>query len=229
MYFATKKSVVLQRLPSAGFVLLLFFWMTAITGCAHSGLKPDQKTIFGVLKQDKTLSGRVEVSGDLLVPQGVTLTLLPGTTLVFLPARNSHIEPRYLFPATELLVRGTLKAEGTAEHPISFTSPIQKPGAWAGIILDHSSDDIIRHAVVEYARGGIYVIGSHPKILDSTIRHTTYGIMIRKGAEPEIRNNHIENSRFGIFHDSNSHVTENGNHFKEIEKRAIFPEITKIE
>ena len=229
MYPAMRKSKFLRHLYSAGFVFLLFFWMMGITGCIRHGLKPDKKTISGALNRDKTLFGRVEVSGDLLVPSGVTLTLLPGTELVFLPAKNSRIEPRYLFSTTELLIRGSLKAEGTAERPVRFTSSMKKPSAWAGIILDNSTDDIIRHAVVEYAWAGVYVIGTDPKILDSFISHATYGIVIRKGAEPEIENNRLENCRFGIFHDPGSRVTEQGNRFKEIEKQAIFPEITRIE
>jgi hypothetical protein len=198
-----------------------------ISGCAHQGPVPERKVLSGVITADTTLSGRIEVNGDLLVPPGVTLILRPGTELVFLPAANSKIEPRYLFPTTELLVRGTLKAEGTADRPVRFTYPMKKPKAWAGIILDRSSSDIIQNAIVEYAEYGVYAIGSSPKISDSRITHTIYGILIGKGGKPQIKNCLIKNSRFGIFLGPDAQVSEQGNRYEEIEKKAIFPDPSK--
>jgi parallel beta-helix repeat protein len=180
----------------------------------HTGIKASSKSISGVLKKDTTLSGRIEVNGDLLVPAGVTLSLQPGTELIFLPARNSRVEPRYLFPTTELLVRGTLKSQGTQSKPIRFTSSMEKSKAWAGIILDHSSGDVISNTVIEYANGGIFVIGSSPKITDNQIAHTIYGIVIRKNAQPEIKNNLIKDSRFGIFLGPDARMIEQNNRFE---------------
>lgn len=186
----------------------------ATSGCIHAGVKASNKSISGVLKKDTTLSGRIEINGDLLVPSGVTLSLQPGTELFFLPARNSRVEPRYLFPATELLVRGTLKAQGTKDKPIRFTSLLERPKAWAGIILDHSSGDVISNTVIEYANGGIFVIGSNPRIIDNQIAHTIYGIVIRKNAQPEIKNNLIKDSRFGIFLGPDARMIEQNNRFE---------------
>ncbi len=193
-----------------------------ISGCAHQAPVPERAFLSGVITEDTTLSGRIEVNGDVLVPAGVTLMLRPGTEMVFLPAANSKIEPRYLFSATELLVRGTLKVEGTADTPVRFTSPQNMPKAWAGIILDQSSSDIIQHAIIEYAEYGGYAIGSSPKISDSRITHAIYGILIRKGGKPLIENNHFKNCRFGVFLGPDSQVTEQGNRFDEIENKAIF-------
>lgn len=207
--------------------IILLVLAMIISGCAHQGPAPKRKVLSGVITRDTTLSGRIEVNGDLLVAAGVTLTLRPGTELVFLPAANSKIEPRYLFPTTELLVRGTLKAEGTANRPVRFTSPQDMPKSWAGIILDRSSSDTIRHAIVEYAEYGVYAIGSSPEISDSLIEHTIYGILIRKGGKPQIKNCLFKNSRFGIFLGPDAQVTEQGNRYENMEKKAIFPDNSK--
>lgn len=203
-----------RRGPLGYFILPIFILVIiAITGCITTGVKTGSKFVSGVLKQNTTLSGRIEVNGDLLVPSGVTLSLQPGTELIFLPAKNSRVEPRYLFPTTELLVRGTLKAQGTQSKPIRFTSSRKKNKAWAGIILDHSSGDVISNTIIEYADGGIFVIGSSPKITDNQIAHTVYGIVIRKDAKPEIKNNLIKNSRFGIFLGPDAGMIEQNNRF----------------
>ena len=200
--------------------------IVGIAGCVHTGVKPGNKVVSGVLKEDTTLSGRIEVNGDLLVPAGITLNLQPGTELVFLPAQNSRVEPRYIFSTTELLVRGTLKALGTSDRPILFTSPVRQPKAWAGIILDRSSTDIIRNVIVEYAEYGVYIVGSSPEITDSLITHTVYGIMVHKDARPKIKNNRIENSQFGIFLGPDAQIIEQGNHFEKIERKYFSPDFS---
>jgi hypothetical protein len=212
---SVEKARSLCGIPIGRFILPIFIpTIIAIMGCIPTGIKASSKFVSGVLKQNTTLSGRIEVNGDLLVPLGVTLSLQPGTELIFLPAKNSRVEPRYLFPTTELLVRGTLKAQGTQSKPIRFTSSREKPKAWAGIILDHSSGDVISNTIIEYADGGIFVIGSSPKITDNQIAHTVYGIVIRKNAQPEIKNNLIKNSRFGIFLGPDAGMIEQNNRFE---------------
>jgi len=94
------------------------------------------------------------VTGNVLVMQGVTLTIEPGVTVKFDSARVLHIE-------------GTLIARGTSNR-ISFTSnqPTPAPGDWGYILFTDLSTDatydsngvytdgsILQHCIVEYAGG----------------------------------------------------------------------------
>lgn len=81
------------------------------------------------------------------------LTIEPGVTLRFDKEVRIHID------ATAAgVAQGALKAEGTAEKPITFTSASATPAAgdWVGIVLEGTPDPRtkIAHAKVAFAGGG---------------------------------------------------------------------------
>ncbi len=86
--------------------------------------------IGGVISKDMTLvaSKSYLVTNSIAVPEGVTLTIEPGTTIVF----NSE---------AGLSASGTLIAEGTPELPIIFTSKT----TWKGI----KANNPIKYAIYE--------------------------------------------------------------------------------
>ena len=86
------------------------------------------------------------VAGELKVAKGTTLTLLPGTLVLF--EDNSRI-----------VVNGQLLAEGTPANPIRFTRATNK-NYWLGLQFDQTMEDNrIRHAFLEYARTNDGMIG----------------------------------------------------------------------
>jgi len=86
------------------------------------------------------------VTGDVIVPSGTTLTILPGTTVLFQEA-------------TRMVIRGRLLAEGTPAEPIRFTREADK-GYWLGIQFDQTiEDNRVCHASLEYARTDDGMIG----------------------------------------------------------------------
>jgi hypothetical protein len=108
------------------------------------------------------------------------------------------LEPGILFRGAGITVNGTLKAEGTYEHPVQF-----KPngsGTWGGLTFNPgSSASVMEH--VEVIRGGPYwgaaitINNASPTIVHSTIKSSAYyGIFIKKGGAPDIGYNRIENS-----------------------------------
>lgn len=100
--------------------------------------------------------------GDLIIPNGHTLTLQAGTALL-------------LSSDKQLTVQGRLLANGTASQPITFTTP-QIRQYWAGIKFDNvnSTNDssFIFNAIIEYSNdAGIYIDHSNKlRISNSIIR-----------------------------------------------------------
>jgi hypothetical protein len=84
-------------------------------------------TTSGALTHDETWGDENILSGSVLVPAGVTLKILPGSTVKF-PAGAS------------LIVNGTLNASGNfVVDPIVFTSTAStSSGAWGSIVLSGS-------------------------------------------------------------------------------------------
>lgn len=86
-------------------------------------LANNMETISGLVTEDKTLHAghAYYVDEDLLVQQGVTLTIEPGTRLEFADDRG-------------LVSYGKIVAKGTIESPIVFTSHIGN-NQWRGIMI----------------------------------------------------------------------------------------------
>ena len=103
----------------------------------------------GVLSSDTTWEracGPYNVSSNLLVQDGVTLTIEAGTTI-------------YVQPGNALQVDGILDAQGASNAMIALTSPAENPvpGDWGYLLLrdtgDHQPFDHLTYALIEYAGG----------------------------------------------------------------------------
>lgn len=79
-----------------------------------------QTEISGHITSDTTWSGTVIVTGDVIVGEGVTLTIEPGTIIKFEKI------------SADLIVNGALKARGIPSAKIQFTSSAAKPNTWGG-------------------------------------------------------------------------------------------------
>ena len=91
--------------------------------------------------------GPYRVNGELTVPSGVTLTILPGTTIFF--EQNAGIT-----------ISGTLIAEGTQNNLIRFTRTPGLSGTWNGLqFADSAGDNRITYAVLEYGQTNNGMIG----------------------------------------------------------------------
>jgi RHS repeat-associated protein len=164
----------------------LFLTATAASATALPGKITENMTL--------TAAGS-PYTGSPTIEAGVTVNAEPGVT----------------FKGGEINVNGTLKAEGTAEKPVLFTSTSDSAaGQWKGIAFNSgSSASIIDHAEVRYAGSfsnvpAIKINGVSPTITHSTVRNSTYwGIQVEGGGSPEIAHDEVlNNGRSGIFYNA---------------------------
>jgi len=150
-----------------------------------------ETTIAGTLDSDETWSGDVSLEGDITVPEGVTLTILPGTTVAF-PAFFDSTYSGENSSQSELIVNGTLLAEGTEGEPILFTSDApwnSRKGDWLGICVNGNLR--LKNALVEYATYGIKFVGDEDAdeihIQNCTIHHNSgHGIDVYVDSDANI-------------------------------------------
>jgi hypothetical protein len=91
--------------------------------------------------------GPYRIIGELTIPQGVELAIMPGTTVFFEPDAKMN-------------VNGRLVAEGTEYEMIRFTRTPGTGGTWDGIQFENTMDDNrITYTVVEYGRTNDGMIG----------------------------------------------------------------------
>jgi len=154
------------------------------------------------------------VTGNVLVNEGVNLTVEPGVTVWFSDTRA-------------LQVQGGLTALGTAVQPITFTSwHVQgQPGDWGAIAfsdtaVDATFDDAgnylggsaLQHATVEYAGGGSFdyaVDAPHTAVYvdHCTIQHNGTGGLRVGGNGNYITDNYVhDNTNTGMANDGASAV-----------------------
>ncbi|MBN2036168.1 MAG: hypothetical protein JW768_05445 [Chitinispirillaceae bacterium] len=101
------------------------------------------------------------VASDIYVPSGRTVTIEPGTVLLFRNFSGLHVE-------------GQLLVEGTEKSPVIFSSELDKdfnagarlhanPYDWNGIIIHESGlGSVLSHCLVRYT---VYGINSHTRYI----------------------------------------------------------------
>jgi VCBS repeat-containing protein len=99
--------------------------------------------VSGTIAADTTwisAAGPYHVTGNLVVPTGVTLTIQPGTSV-------------YFEAGASLTINGRLVAEGTDAAWIRFTRTPGISGTWDGVqFVGTQQDNRISYAVLEYAQ-----------------------------------------------------------------------------
>lgn len=158
-----------------------------------TGLFAQNIEVSGKIAANTNWSGNVTISGDVTVEKGVTLTILPGTKISFLPRKDNTNSGKQA-DRSELTIFGTLIAEGRAGESgqILFTSAAASPQMhdWYGIIIQSRDDgSVLKHVVVEYAYDGLLCYGSSPVVENCTFQYNYYaGINATLRAKPLIRN-----------------------------------------
>ena len=93
-----------------------------------------------VLTSDTVWSEEILVSDDIVVPEGITLTVLAETVVRVLPSDSTKIDPEYVSLRTEITIPGTLNIQGEADAVVSFSmgenDNKEMPDPWTGIIRD---------------------------------------------------------------------------------------------
>ena len=145
--------------------------------------------------------GEVTMTGDVLIPAGASLEIRAGTRINVIPAEGTKIDPEYLSPLTELLIRGRLVILGTPRSPVRFVvdENQNKDISWAGITLDGAEKSIIQNVEITAADIGIRCVESSPDLLNNRISGCRYGIIAQKSSHPKIVGNEINGGEGGIF------------------------------
>jgi hypothetical protein len=149
-----------------------------------------------VIKRDTEWSGYIIISGTMHVARGATLTVKPGTVVMFKKIDRN----RDGVGDGKIKVSGRLIARGTADNMIRFTSAEEKPNKmdWSYLLFFVSGDDnIINYCAFEYAFTGVQVHFSKALISDSVFTNNHEGVRFGR-TELRIEHNNIFDNTYGI-------------------------------
>jgi len=176
---------------------------------------PTPSEIFrsGLITEDETWFGTVHVTGDVTMREGFTLTILPGTTVLFAAHQDDqhsgsavpldeyiaqHNDPTWTLEYNQshsgMDIYGNLIAKGTSEKPIVFTSDSPTPDAGDWVQIHFGNDSVVEYCIVEYARGGLDVkenTGESVLITHNIIRHVLWTSIAIHSSSPVISYNEI--------------------------------------
>lgn len=167
--------------------------------CKEAKIKTaKQATKAGEIKQNETWSGEVLITQQIIIPENTTVTIEPGTKIKFKHYRGYKNQEEKI----GIEVNGTLKAIGTPEQQIWFTSDADKPinGDWAMLRFTNSKNSILKYAIVEFAQQGINLWNSDTTVSHSIVRWNNWeGIYLESYSKPLIEYNLIyQNGYNGI-------------------------------
>jgi hypothetical protein len=122
---------------------LVFIAILGISGLAFAHGAMDR--FWGEVPVDMLLSGDVLIVKPLIVPEGVTLTIDPGTVVRFEKFSGGN----------RIVVKGKLVAVGTKDKLIKFIPKDKGSGPWYGIEFVDSGRGRIERCLIQGATDGI--------------------------------------------------------------------------
>ncbi|MBN1952755.1 MAG: hypothetical protein JW801_16250 [Bacteroidales bacterium] len=159
-----------------------------------SSCEKENDIISGHIRKNTTWSGKISIGGDVIIDEGVTLTIQPGTIITVLGDQDETQQSQLGEPddlttgdptgdpavgGTEyhtshigIIVNGRIISKGTREEPIIFTSSKENPTYtdWIGLVVKNGE---FEHTLVEWCLNGIYsCVGVEKLTIDNChIRH----------------------------------------------------------
>ncbi|MCP3865184.1 MAG: hypothetical protein GY695_18995, partial [Aestuariibacter sp.] len=134
-------------------------------------------TTSGSLTENETWSSIVNITGDVIVPAGVTLTIDPGTQVRFNALGDDQGGGSNVDRA-ELIIHGSLSAVGTSGSSIDFASSSASPAAgdWHGIraFSDGTAQSItLSWCTISHAELGLDVRPNNTSTTSVNVTNTT--------------------------------------------------------
>jgi hypothetical protein len=176
--------------------LSLLLIVLVFSSCGAKQSSPEQVYAGQVIKSDMVWSGRITVRGVVVVGRGATLTITPGTTVLFekVDSNDDGIGD------SEIRVLGRLLAKGTQADPILFQSAAADPHRkdWSYILFFTSGQvSVVEHCVIKHGFSGLQAHFSTVNIANVTFQDNHEGMRFGR-AKLSIKNNRFVANDIGI-------------------------------
>lgn len=116
-----------------------------LLSCAVASAHPNARFYRGDITVSTSWEGVIRLTGKVVIREGATVTVDPGTEVLVQPGAGNDIE-----------VRGRLLVRGVPEKPVLFdTAGGCAAGPWGGILFRPGSVGVFEHAKVRCSATGL--------------------------------------------------------------------------
>lgn len=181
--------------------LLYLFFSVFIISCSINTNNQKQLHLSGILVDKKiTWSGEIFIDKDLLISKDSEVRVMPGTKIYFVKADISRTEPIFLYPETELLLKGKLIIDGKEDNPVIFQSSEQEQSNrnWAGIVVQ-DGEIKGKHFIIKHAYNGIAGISGYIEIEKVHFDENYIGIALLDNVYGDISDLQITKGQTGMI------------------------------
>lgn len=182
------------------YLYLIIIVSVVLAGCSARTLRVDSSDLAG----DHFWQGRIDVYGDVVLSEGSRLNIAPGSELVFHPPGpgQDRWQSHPNFTGSELIIRGELVAEGSAEKPIVFRAADKNAtaGYWGGVNVSGSPESRFSYCRFSQADSALHIQESTAYIEHSVFTKNLVGVRFHS-SKILIEKNRFENNDTGVrFH-----------------------------
>jgi parallel beta-helix repeat protein len=142
-------------------------------------------TTSGWVEKDEVWEGEILLTGDVVIPAGISIKIKPGTTIRTTAKSDDQDSPEQhdqqpkdfdqevATPLISIVVFGALDVQGTSSAPILFTSDSSSPTNvdWQGIMIEGDGSVQLTYATIEYSKFGIQLVSGN---LSLSVSHATF-------------------------------------------------------
>jgi len=165
----------------------------------------------GIIKKNETWRGVVRICGDVIVPNGITVTIAPGTKVLFddVSSYNSKekleiievmknivswLNPKIETNKAYIIVKGLINIEGNKDKNVT----IGNKGWCGGIVIDSEVNCEIKHCIISNATCGLYSTKRSKLCISNNLLQNCYCSIMALGRTQIVKNN-IKNNVIGII------------------------------
>lgn len=194
-------------------LLVLLALLAGLLGCRQQrdvSLR-DHVTPSGTVEASERWSGKIKLTGDVVIPEGITVSVQPGANINFTSASDHDVRITAVSDSTEVLthdglidiiVRGDFQISAT-EKTMVYVGTDGKKGTfgWGSLIFIGSNESSeIRYVEIKHGQGAVVFADSSKARLENALV-SFGGINVRTfdWARPAISNNRLKNAFAAVY------------------------------
>lgn len=182
---------------------VLLFCLTACAAVSNKTLTSNSVNVSGIISERVIWKGDVNIEKDLMIAEKGEVVVLGGTRVFIAKSDIARTEPIFLYPETEIMVKGKLVIKGEKDNPVTFQSLENENNnkAWAGIVLQGGEIEG-EYFDIKDAYAGISALSGNINISKVNMKNDNAGLIIFSKAKGELKNITINNCQTGVILDN---------------------------